>query len=106
LNTARWEHFSHGADIGVRGIAPTLNEAFVQAALALTAVVTDPGDVRPEEAIEIDCAAPDSELLLVDWLLSLPSAMARRGLAQEALKLCDTFAEYADEAYFLSEIVV
>ena len=39
---ARWEHFPHGADIGVRGIAPTKAGAFEQAALAMTAIVADP----------------------------------------------------------------
>lgn len=29
----RWEHFEHGADIGVRGIGATKAEAFEQAAL-------------------------------------------------------------------------
>ena len=42
----RWEHFAHGADIGVRGIGATKADAFEQAALALTAVVTDPGPWR------------------------------------------------------------
>jgi len=36
----RWEHFSHPADIGIRGIAPTLEAAFEQAGIALTAVIT------------------------------------------------------------------
>lgn len=35
----RWEHFPHGADIGVRGFGPTMAAAFEQAALAMTAVV-------------------------------------------------------------------
>ena len=33
-----WEHFAHGADIGVRGIGPTKEAAFEQIALALTGV--------------------------------------------------------------------
>ena len=33
-----WEHFAHGADIGVRGYGLSLEEAFEQAALALAAV--------------------------------------------------------------------
>ena len=37
---AGWEHFPHDADIGVRGWGATPAEAFEQAALALTAVVT------------------------------------------------------------------
>jgi SHS2 domain-containing protein len=63
-----WEHFSHSADIGVRGIADTLEDAFAQAAYALTAVVCDPKTIEPREAIEIRCESIDSELLLADWL--------------------------------------
>jgi hypothetical protein len=40
-------HFSHDADIGVVGIGPTKAKVFRQAALALTAVVTDPTSVKP-----------------------------------------------------------
>src|SRR5574342_89263 len=65
---ARWEHFSHGADIGVRGFGETKAEAFEQAALALTAVLTDPEQVEPREAVAIACEAPDDELLFADWL--------------------------------------
>src|SRR5690606_37407394 len=37
---ARWEHFPHLADIGVRGLGPTKEAAFEQAAVALTAALT------------------------------------------------------------------
>jgi protein archease len=73
-----WEHFPHGADIGVRGIGATREEAFAQAALALTAVVTDPARVVPKDAVEIRCDAPDDELLLADWLNALIYEMATR----------------------------
>ena len=73
-----WEHFPHGADIGVRGVGATRGEAFEQAALAVTAVITDPGDGRRRSAIEIQCAAPDDELLLADWLNALIYEMATR----------------------------
>ena len=69
--TNRWEHFIHGADIGVRGIGETKAEAFAQTALALTAVITDPADVQPRDETIIHCEAPDDELLLVDWLNAL-----------------------------------
>jgi tRNA nucleotidyltransferase (CCA-adding enzyme) len=75
---AHWEHFEHGADIGVRGVAPTKSGAFEQAALALTAVITDPSRVRPLETVEIQCEAQDDELLLVRWLNALVSEMAVR----------------------------
>jgi tRNA nucleotidyltransferase (CCA-adding enzyme) len=75
---ARWEHFEHEADMGVRGYGPTRAAAFEQAALAMTAVVTDPAGVRAAEAIAIQCAAPDDELLLADWLNALIYEMSTR----------------------------
>jgi len=74
----RWEHFSHEADIGVRGFGPSLAAAFEQAALALVAVIAEPESVRPETAVEIRCEAPDIELLFVDWLNALIFEMATR----------------------------
>jgi tRNA nucleotidyltransferase (CCA-adding enzyme) len=65
--SGRWEHFAHAADIGLRGYGPTKAAAFAQAATAMTAVITDPADVRPLKAIEIACRAPDDGLLLADW---------------------------------------
>lgn len=76
----RWEHFAHAADIGVRGIGPSCEEAFAQAALALTAVVTDPAPLAPRVAVAIACEAPDRELLLADWLNALIYEMATRRL--------------------------
>lgn len=75
---ARWEHFEHGADIGVRGIGPTREAAFEQAALALTAVVTPPAGVAPRHRITLHCAADDDEALFVAWLNALVYAMAVR----------------------------
>jgi SHS2 domain-containing protein len=66
-----WEHFPHGADIGIRGIGATREEAFEQAALALTAVMTDPSSIEAKRAVEIARDAPDDELLLADWLNAL-----------------------------------
>lgn len=75
-----WEHFDHGSDIGVRGIGSTKAEAFEQAALALTAVITDPQAVTPQELVQIHCEAPDDEMLLTDWLNALVYEMAVRGM--------------------------
>lgn len=77
---ARWEHYEHQADIGLRGYGPSLAAAFEQAALALTAVITDPSGVGERERVAIACSAPDDELLLVDWLNALVYEMATRGL--------------------------
>jgi SHS2 domain-containing protein len=74
----RWEHFEHGADIGVRGFGASVGEAFEQAALALTAVITDPASVNPRERVQVQCEAPDNELLLAEWLNALVYEMATR----------------------------
>lgn len=78
MTQKRWEHFPHQADIGVRGIGASKEEAFEQAALALTAVITDPKFVVAKEPIEVACEAPDDELLLVDWLNTLVYEIATR----------------------------
>jgi tRNA nucleotidyltransferase (CCA-adding enzyme) len=75
-----WEHFEHEADIGIRGIAPTLEQAFEQAAIAMTAVMTDPARVLDLKTINIKCMAPDTELLLVNWIDELVYTMAVQGL--------------------------
>jgi SHS2 domain-containing protein len=77
---AHWEHFPHQADVGVRGLGATLEQAFEQAALALTAVITDLEIVAPKEVLEISCMAPNAELLLVDWLNSLIFEMVTRNM--------------------------
>ena len=74
----KWEHFPHGADVGVRGVGRTKQSAFEQAALAMTAVVSDPASVAPDVEVRMSCEAPDEELLLVDWLNALIYEMATR----------------------------
>ena len=74
----RWEHFEHGADIGVRGLGATKARAFEQAAVALTAVVSDPQGVAARQAVPIHCRAPDDELLLAAWLNAVVYEMAVR----------------------------
>lgn len=80
MATAYWELFSHPADIGVRGVGPTKEAAFAQAATALTAVITDPEKVRPREVVEIVCREDDDELLFMKWLASLLYEMDTRGM--------------------------
>jgi SHS2 domain-containing protein len=73
-----WENFPHDADIGIRGYGASKAEAFEQAAYALMAIITDPATIEAKEAVEIRCAAPDDELLLVDWINQLIFEMATR----------------------------
>ena len=74
----RWEHFPHVADMGVRGYGRSAAEAFEQAALGLTAVIVDPALVKARTPVEIECEAPDLDLLFFDWLNALVFQMATR----------------------------
>ena len=59
-----WRHFSHAADIGVHGCGDSPEQAFEEAAVAMTAVITDPENVACLETVAVNCEAPDRELLL------------------------------------------
>ena len=79
ISPTRWEHFPHGADVGVRGRGVTLAEAFEQAAVALTAIVTD-AEIAEKTSVEVSCEAPDVELLLVEWLNAIIYEVAVRNM--------------------------
>lgn len=85
---ARWEHFHHQADIGVRGCGPSLSSAFEQAAVALMAVITDPALIQDRTPVSIDCEAPDLELLLADWLNALIYETATRRMLFNRFSVC------------------
>jgi SHS2 domain-containing protein len=73
-----WEHFPHGADIGVHGWGTSVAEAFEQAALATTAIVVEPSLIRPEMSVEISCEASSLEDLLIEWLNAVIFEMSHR----------------------------
>lgn len=73
-----WEHFPHGADVGVCGYGDTMAQAFEQAAMAMMAAAVELGTVVATDLVEIDCSAPDRELLLADWLNALVYETATR----------------------------
>ena len=75
--SARWEHFPHDADVGVRGFGATAAEAFENAAYALTAIVTH-APIQARESVNVACEGTDLELLFVDWLNAVIYEMAVR----------------------------
>ena len=75
---AHWELYSHPSDIGIRGYGPTREEAFAQAALALTSVITDLQKVQASETVDIECREQDDELLFLCWLSTLLYEMDTR----------------------------
>jgi SHS2 domain-containing protein len=71
-----WQHFDHQADMGVRGIGRSREEAFEQAALALVAVTLAPETVLESQRVCVTCTGDDDELLLLDWLSAVVYQMS------------------------------
>jgi len=78
MKKSEWEHYSHTADMGIRGFGTTKEQAFAQAALAMIAVSVDLDTIGREQQIEISCEADDEELLFIVWLNSIIYEMATR----------------------------
>ncbi len=58
MDKAFREHFHHASHIGVRGFGATVEEAFEQAASALTAAIRAPASVQPEREVVIQRSVP------------------------------------------------
>ncbi len=82
-----WEHFHHQADIGIRGIGESLEEAFEEAAVSMVAVICDPETIEAKEQIQITCEGADKELLLADWLNAVIYEMATRNMLYSKFKV-------------------
>jgi tRNA nucleotidyltransferase (CCA-adding enzyme) len=72
-----WQHFPHGADLGVCGWGPTIEASFEEAAKAMTAAITTAA-VRPTTRVDVECKSANPELLFVAWLNAIIYEMAVR----------------------------
>jgi SHS2 domain-containing protein len=66
-----YEFFEHEADIGIRGIGSSLEEAFAEAAKAMFSVMVDIKAVIPLKTVELECQAENQEELFIEWLNKL-----------------------------------
>ena len=78
---ARYETFEHGADIGIRGIGRSLEEAFAMAARAMFSLMVDDVESVPaSERVDIRAEGFDAESLLLAWLNQLLAEADIKGL--------------------------
>ena len=69
-----FETFEHGADIGIRGVASTLDGAFVQGAKAVFSIMVSPFPQEEADLSEpVECSSFDLEGLFVAWINELLS---------------------------------
>jgi tRNA nucleotidyltransferase (CCA-adding enzyme) len=64
--------------MGIRGFGQTREEAFAQAALAMTAIVTHPAKIESRKSVAIVCEEDDDEMLFWYWLSAVLYEMDTR----------------------------
>jgi SHS2 domain-containing protein len=80
-----YQFFDHTGDVGVSLSGRTVDELFAAAASAFTDSITAVEKVEPKRPEEVDVAAPELDLLLVDFLSELLYRFDTRGwLTREA----------------------
>ena len=63
-----YEYLDHTADLGIRGIGTTLEQAFGEGARAMLAAMANVDTVKCTHSVPICCRAPDIPFLFVEWL--------------------------------------
>ncbi|HEY4998567.1 MAG TPA: archease [Usitatibacter sp.] len=99
LAPADYGYFDHDADVGVIGRGKFIESAFVAAARAVFALISDIGAIARRERIPIEFEEADVELALVRWLNLLLAHAAERGLALGEFALQRDGARWKGEAW-------
>ncbi len=68
-----FEFFEHQADMGIRGVGESWEEAFSQGAKALFQLMTRVDEVKPQKEVKVKVSAKDLDALFVEWLNELLS---------------------------------
>jgi len=66
-----FEYLDHTADVELRGIGKTVEEAFCAAAAGMFNLMVDLSAIAPRIRLPVEVAAPRLELLLAEWLGTL-----------------------------------
>jgi len=66
-----FEYLDHTADVALRGIGETVEEAFCEAAKAMFNLMVDVDQVTAKQSLKVFREASTPELLLVEWLSEL-----------------------------------
>jgi SHS2 domain-containing protein len=76
-----YEQFEHTADLGLRIIAPNLNQLFAEAGECLfSVIVDDPTAIRERSEFTLAIEGTDKAYLLFDWLKELLLRFDRDGM--------------------------
>jgi SHS2 domain-containing protein len=82
-----FELFEHKADIGVRGIGKTKEEAFCECAHAMFEAMLDTKSVMPLKSAKVDAKAADLSALLINYLNELLFLKDTKGMAYSKFRV-------------------
>jgi SHS2 domain-containing protein len=77
-----YTYLDHEADVGIRALGSTLEEAFEQGAKAMLNVMWDISKVEERQSVSIECAAGDIAELFVETLNEI---LSQQGIEELAL---------------------
>jgi SHS2 domain-containing protein len=92
-----YQYLDHTADLGIRAVGDTLEQALGQGAQAMLDAIADTHTVHPQLSCQVTCSAPDIPALFCEWLNELLyQAEIHRALWQNArvTRLWQTGAEW------------
>ena len=92
------EFFEHKADVGIRGMGKTLEEAFEEAAKAMFEVMFELKDIAKNVRVNINVSAQSIDELLVEWLNAL---LAEKDIHNAVFAHFDVEIEKKGDVYFL-----
>jgi tRNA nucleotidyltransferase (CCA-adding enzyme) len=94
-----YEYLDHTADIAIRAVGTTLEQAFSEGAAAMLAAMADLSRVEDRRSFAIRCTAPDIPFLFVEWL----NELLYQGQANDVLlkEAHVTHLEHADAGWTL-----
>jgi SHS2 domain-containing protein len=82
-----YEYLEHDADVAIRGIGASLAEAFAEGARGMFGIMANLQTVEPRQSVEVQCDAPDLELLFAEFLNELLFEREMSGLLLSACQI-------------------
>ncbi|MBI5326840.1 MAG: archease [Deltaproteobacteria bacterium] len=82
-----YTYLDHEADIGIRAIGSTLEEAFEQGAKAMLNVMWDISTIEERQSVQIECAARDIPELFIEILNEILSKQGIEEIAVARLQI-------------------
>lgn len=98
----RYDYPEHVSDIYVQAYGESLEEAFENAALGLTEIITDTSKIRPSETVEETIEAEDAQMLLYKWLEAI---LIRLDAEQKVFSFFKVKIERGKEKYVLRGVM-